>query len=49
MDLQWFPGKPNQLITWAQDISLYGIEDFGASPELRAPRNSQLIIDLAFE
>lgn len=27
MDLQWVPNKPDQLITWSQDITLYKVED----------------------
>jgi len=28
MDLQWFPGKADQLLTWAQEINLYRIDDY---------------------
>lgn len=31
MDLQWSPKRSNHLIAWWQDITLYEVEDVGAT------------------
>ena len=43
MDLQWFPGKEDQLIIWAQDISLYRVETVAVDTTELKPRNSIII------
>ena len=43
MDLQWFPGKADQLLAWSQEISLYRIVNFDPDDTTGSSKSMQII------